>query len=136
MVRKYKQRPAHQKHTRSFKKIYYRKYTSQNKINHTRRSGSAKDLAAQKYKANQKIKLEKRQGTQKDAYVKCTQYQNACTVSTMQCSAFIPAAFARRSGCSNVRNIRSVFDTLSMYATSQKSRDILPFQIKFSIRYT
>ena len=100
MVRKYKQRPTHQKHTRSYKKIYYRKYTSQNKINHTRksgrtkdqaeqkirqnkRSGRAEDQAAQKYKANQKIRLEKRQGTQKDAYVKRTQYQNACAVSTM-----------------------------------------------------
>lgn len=30
----------------------------------------------------------------------------------LQCSAFIPAAFARRGGCSNVRNIRAVFDTL------------------------
>lgn len=54
----------------------------------------------------------------------------------LQCSAFIPAAFARRSGCSNVRNIRAVFDALSMFATFQKSRNILPFQIKFSIRYT
>ena len=41
------------------------------------------DQAAQKYKANQKLKLEKRQGTQNDAYVKRTQYQNACAVSTM-----------------------------------------------------
>lgn len=110
------------------------KYTSQNKINHTRRSGRAKDQAEQKYKTNQKIKLEKRQGTQKGVYVKRTQYQNACAVSTML--GFFPAAFARRGGCSNVRNIRAVFDTLSMFATSQKSRDILPFQIKFSIRYT
>lgn len=83
MARKYKQRPAHQKRTLSFKKIYYRKYTSQNKINHTRRSGRAEDQAEQKYKANQKLKLEKRQGTQKGAYVKRTQYQNACAVSTM-----------------------------------------------------
>lgn len=35
-------RTAHQKHTQSFKKICYRKYTSQNKINHTRRSGRVK----------------------------------------------------------------------------------------------
>lgn len=54
----------------------------------------------------------------------------------LQCSAFIPAAFARRGGCSNDRNIRAVFDTLSMFATSQKSRNISSFQIKFSIRYT
>lgn len=103
-------------------------------MNHTRRSGRAEDLTAQKYKANQKIRLEKRQGTQNGAYVKRTQYQNACAVSTML--GFIPAAFARRGGYSNVRNIRAEFDTLSLFATSQKSRNILLFQIKFSIRYT
>lgn len=135
MARKYKQRPAHQKHTRSFKKIRYRKYTSQNKINHTRRLGRAEDQAEQKYKANQKIRLEKRQGTQTGAYVKRTQYQKM-HAQYLQCSAFIPAAFARRGGCSNVRNIRAVFDTLSMFATSQKPKNVLPFQIKFSIRYT
>lgn len=54
----------------------------------------------------------------------------------LQCSAFIPAAFARRGDCSNDRKICAVVDTLSLFATSQKSKNILPFQIKFSIRYT
>lgn len=107
-------------------KIYFTKQDKPyEKIGQSRRSGRTKDRAKQKYKATQKIKLEKRQGTQKGVYVKRTQYQNACTVSTML--GFFPAAFARRGGCSNVRNIRAVFDTLSMFTTSQKSRNILPF---------
>lgn len=65
-------------------KIYFTKQDKPyEKIRQSKRLGSAKDLAAQKYKANQKIKLEKRQGTQKGAYVKRTQYQNACAASTM-----------------------------------------------------
>lgn len=54
----------------------------------------------------------------------------------LQCSAFIPAAFARRGGCDYVWKSRAMFDTLSLFATSQKSRNISSFQIKFSIRYT
>lgn len=47
-----------------------------------------------------------------------------------------PRGICKTRRCSNVRNIRAVFDTLSMFATSQKSRNISSFQIKFSIRYT
>lgn len=65
-------------------KIYFTKQDKPyEKIRQSKKSGRAEDLTAQKYKANQKIKLEKRQGTQKDAYVKRTQYQNACALSTM-----------------------------------------------------
>lgn len=54
MARKYKQRSAHQKHTRSFKKdiipkIYFTKQDKPyEKIRQSKRSGRAKDQAAQK----------------------------------------------------------------------------------------